>query len=118
MKKIFYLSTCDTNRRIMKEIGVDDSWERQEIKTNPITEQQLEQLKEKAGSYENLFSKRAIKYRTLGLKEKNLTEKDYKKYLLEDYTFLKRPVVLLDDEIFIGNSKKTIEAIKEKLGIS
>lgn len=102
----------------MKEIGVDDSWERQEIKTNPITEQQLEQLKEKAGSYENLFSKRAIKYRTLGLKEKNLTEKDYKKYLLEDYTFLKRPVVLLDDEIFIGNSKKTIEAIKEKLGIS
>ena len=101
----------------MKEIGVDDSWEQQEIKTNPITEKQLEELKEKVGSYENLFSKRAIKYRTLGLKDMKLTEEDYKKYLLEDYTFLKRPVVLIDDEVFIGNSKKTIEAIKAKLGM-
>ena len=117
MNKIFYLNTCDTNRRIMKEIGVDDSWEQQEIKTNPITEKQLEELKEKVGSYENLFSKRAIKYRTLGLKDMKLTEEDYKKYLLEDYTFLKRPVVLIDDEIFVGNSKKTIEAIKAKLGM-
>ncbi len=117
MKKIFYLSTCDTNRRIMKEIGVDNSWEQQEIKTNPLTEKQLEELKEKVGSYENLFSKRAIKYRTLGLKEKNLTEEDYKQYLLEDYTFLKRPVIVIDNEVFVGNSKKTVEAVKEKLGI-
>lgn len=101
----------------MKEIGVDNSWEQQEIKTNPLTEKQLEELKEKVGSYENLFSKRAIKYRTLGLKEKNLTEEDYKQYLLEDYTFLKRPVIVIDNEVFVGNSKKTVEAVKEKLGI-
>jgi len=41
-----------------------------------------------------------------------LGELDYKKYILDEYTFLKRPVILINDEIFIGNSKKIIEQAK------
>jgi len=62
-----------------------------------------------------LFSRRAMKYRQLGLNEMQLTETDYKKYILEEYTFLKRPVFIVDNQIFIGNAKKTVEALSKKL---
>ncbi len=41
-----------------------------------------------------------------------LTEKNYRKYILDEYTFLKRPVIILDDKIFIGNAPKTVAAAK------
>ncbi len=115
MRKIYYLSTCDTCKRIMKEIEVDETWIKQDIKTEKITEVQLEEMKELAGSFESLFSRRAQKYKALGLKELTLSEDDYKKYILEEYTFLKRPVTIIENQIFIGNSKKVTEAVIQAL---
>lgn len=114
-KTIYYLGTCSTCNRIMKEIGVDDSWQLREIKTEPISINELEQLHKLAGTYEALFSRRAMKYRELGLNEKSLSESDYKQYILQEYTFLKRPVIVLNNTIFIGNSKGTIEQVKAAL---
>ena len=66
-----------------------------------------------AGSYEKLFSRVALKYRAWGLNEKTLNENDYKNYILEEYTFLKRPVIIIDKKIFIGSAKNNvIEAVK------
>jgi len=114
MKKIYYLSTCDTCKRIMKELPLDD-FIKVDIKTDPLTENDLIELHALSGSYEVLFSKIARLYRSMNLKEKNLQEVDFKKYLLEHYTFLKRPVFIVDNEIFIGNAKKNIELVKSKL---
>lgn len=114
MKKIYYLSTCDTCARIIDELGLKKKgFTFQDIKTEKITPQQLEEMKEMAGSYEALFSRVALKYRAWGLNTQKLTEKDYKKYILEEYTFLKRPVILVKDKIFIGNSKSNIEAARQ-----
>ncbi len=88
-------------------------FEMQDIKTEKITSKQLEEMKKMAGSYEALFSRRALKYKELGLKDKQLTEKDYRNYILEEYTFLKRPVVIIGDKIFIGSEKKNVEALKK-----
>ena len=115
MKKIYYLSTCSTCTRIIKELNLDDSFEFQDIKTNKITAEQIEEMEKLSGSYDSLFSKRAMKYKSMGLKEKNLTEDDIKSLIVEEYTFLKRPVVLLNNKIFIGNSKKVVEAIANEL---
>ena len=87
----------------------------QEIKTESITEKQIDEMKKMAGSYEALFSRIAIKFRSWGLNEKKLTEKDYRKYILEEYTFLKRPVIIVEDKIFIGNSPKNVEAAKKAM---
>ena len=87
----------------------------QEIKTEKITASQLDEMKKMAGSYEALFSRRAIKYKEMGLKDKPLTEKDYRKLILEEYTFLKRPVAIINDKIFIGSEKKNVEALKKAL---
>lgn len=115
MKKIYHLATCSTNKRILKEITPTEDFEMQEIKSTPITESQLEEMYNLSKSHEALFSKRAMKYKELGLKEKNLSEADIKGYILSDYTFLKRPVAIIDDTIFIGNSKKNVEALKNKI---
>lgn len=115
MKKIYHLSTCDTCKRILSEINAPSGFELQDIKTSPLSEEELEHLKSLAGSYESLFSKRARLYKERDLKNKNLQEEDYKNLILEHYTFLKRPVIVDGKEIFIGNSKKTVEAAKAAL---
>lgn len=100
MKKIYYLKTCSTCQRILKEIEAEKyGFELQNIKENAITEKQLDAMKDLAGSYEALFSRTAMKYKSLGLKNQNLTEQDYKKYTLGEYTFLKRPVVIVNKQI-------------------
>ena len=115
MKKVYYLSTCDTCKRIMSELNLE-GFEKQDIKNEAITKTQVVQMKELAGSYASLFSKVARKYRALGLNERDLTEEEMKNYILEEYTFLKRPVFIIDNKIFIGNSKKNVEALKEAIG--
>jgi arsenate reductase (glutaredoxin) len=116
MKKIYHLSTCSTCKRIIKELKLQEyGFIFQDIKTEKITAAQLEQLKTLAGSYEALFSRTAMKYKALGLKEKTLSEEDYKNYILDEYTFLKRPVILIGKEVFIGNAKKTIEQVSNHL---
>lgn len=114
MKKVYFLQTCDTCRKILKEINLD-GFEKQEIKTNAITVAQLQDMRNLTDSYESLFNKRAKLYREMDLKNQNLTETDYKQYILDEYTFLKRPVFIVDNEIFIGNSKKVVESLKTKL---
>ncbi|MAX82428.1 MAG: hypothetical protein CL843_19900 [Crocinitomicaceae bacterium] len=115
MKKIYHLSTCSTCQRIIKTLNPDDSVEMREIKSNKITPQELEQMKELSGSYESLFSRRAMKYRSMGLGDKDLNEEDYKNLILEEYTFLKRPVIIVDNNIFMGSSKKMVEAAQQAL---
>jgi arsenate reductase (glutaredoxin) len=113
MKKIYHLGNCTTCQAIIQETGIDKKgFIMQEIKTEKITPAQLEEMKKLAGSYESLFSRRALKYKELGLKDKKPEEKDYRKFILEEYTFLKRPVVIIGNKIFIGSEKKNVEALK------
>ncbi len=112
MKKIYHLSTCTTCQRILKELKPLDGFDLLDIKTETMTIGQVELMKKLAGSYEALFSRRAMLFRQQGLHEKALTEEDYKNLILDHYTFLKRPVVIVDDQIFVGNSKKVVEAAK------
>ena len=50
MKKVYHLSTCNTCQRIIKDLGIGDEFEYQDIKTEKITEAQIEEMKALAGS--------------------------------------------------------------------
>jgi arsenate reductase len=116
MNKIYYLSSCSTCSRIIKDLGITPKdFIMQDIKTEKITPAQLEEMKKLSGSYEALFSRVALKYRQLGLDKMNLDEAGYKRYILEEYTFLKRPVILIGKQLFVGNSKNTIAAAQAAL---
>jgi arsenate reductase len=113
MNTIYYLASCDTCRKIIKSLPKNDSLVFHDIKQNPITAAELEAMHELSGSYEALFSRKAQLYKSLDLKNKTLTEIDYRNYILEHYTFLSRPVFIIDGKIYIGNNQKVIiEVIK------
>lgn len=108
MKKIYYLKTCDTCRKILKEIDTI-GYTFQEIKSEPITVKQLDELFSLTKSYEVLFSRRAKKYKQMDLKNQALTAKDYRQLILDEYTFLKRPVIIDGNEVFVGNTMKRVD---------
>jgi len=113
--KGYFLSTCSTCNKIIKELNLSDDFELQDIKTSKISPSQLDEMQQLAGSYENLFSRRAMKFRSRGLHEKSLIEKDYRELILEEYTFLKRPVFIVNQLIFVGNNKSTVQELKAAL---
>ena len=115
MKKIYHLGTCDTCKRILSELNPPADIALQDIKTDPVAPEDLEALRELAGSYEALFSKRARLYKERNLKDQVLGEADYRDLILEHYTFLKRPVMVFGDRVFIGNAARTVAAAKAAL---
>ncbi|PSG90395.1 arsenate reductase family protein [Aurantibacter aestuarii] len=112
MNIFFYLKSCSTCKRILDDLNLPETVTLQNIKNDPITEEQLDHMKKLAGSHEALFSRRATLYKERDLKNETLTENDYKALILEHYTFLSRPVLVSNNTIFVGNSKKTVEAAK------
>ena len=115
MRHIFHLANCGTCQRILKDWQPSADITLQNIKTEPITEAQIDEMQRLSGSYEALFSRIAMKYRKMGLHEQTLVEADYRRLILEEYTFLKRPVLILEEQIFIGNSPKNVQAALEAL---
>ena len=113
MRTFYSLSSCNTCQRIHRELDLPSSVRIVNIKEEPLTAEVVERMKKLSGSYEALFSKRAQLYKKRNLKEKQLSEEDYRALLLEHYTFLKRPVLIYDENIFIGNSKAVVAAAKK-----
>lgn len=68
--KIYYLASCDTCRKIIKNLPKPVEMEFQDIRQDPITPEQLEKLYQMSGSYEALFSKKAQLYKSMDLKNK------------------------------------------------
>jgi len=116
MKVVFYLKSCNTCTRIIKELKLDSSFIFREIKSNPLTIREIEMIHDLSKSYESVFNKRAKLFSEKNLKNINLSESEYKNFILENYTFLKRPVIITGEKIFIGNSKENILELKKHLG--
>ena len=75
MRKIYFLKTCDTCKRIIKSLPNTDGFIFQDIKEEPISAKQLEEMYALTNNYEGLFSKRAKLYKEMGLKDEVLQEK-------------------------------------------
>ncbi|MCT4588974.1 MAG: hypothetical protein N4A71_14215 [Carboxylicivirga sp.] len=113
--KVYLLQTCSTCKRILKQVKVFGDFDVRDVKSDPLTVEEIDSLAKRAGGYELIFNKQSQKYRKQGLKDKNLTEDDYRQLLAEEYTFLKRPVFLIDDKIFVGNSNTTVDLLTKYL---
>ena len=115
MNIAYHLSSCDTCRKIIKSLPHNATLAFRDIKQEPVIAAELDQMKNLAGSYGALFSRKAQLYKSMGLKDISLTEEDYRRLILEHYTFLSRPVFIIDGEIYIGNSPKNVEAVANAL---
>jgi arsenate reductase (glutaredoxin) len=115
MNKIYYIASCDTCRKIIKTLPKGNNLVFRDIKQNPLTTEELDEMYQLSGSYEALFSKKAQLYKSMNLKDKSLTEDDYKKYILEHYTFLSRPVFVIDGKVFVGGTQQNMLQVMKAL---
>lgn len=115
MKKCIYLSTCDTCRKIIKAAELSQDFEMHDLKKMPLLTSDLEFLRTKVDGYIDLVNKRSRRIKALGLNLGQLSEKELKQYLIAEYTFLKRPVFIINEQVFIGNSKSTVESLMKYL---
>ena len=103
-----YLSSCSTCVRIINELKIQDAAYLQDVKKQKITPEQLAFLYAHTDSYETLINKRGRVYAQLKKEGEPLTEATYKALLDQEYSCLKRPILIWNDEIFLGNSKATV----------
>lgn len=111
MRKVFYLKTCGTCTKILNQFDLAD-WEMQELKSKPISTEELAEMFDQTKSYEALFSRRSTQIKARNIEVKSLKEEDFKNLILDHYSFLKRPVFLTDKEIFVGNEKGNLEELE------
>ncbi|TDE06620.1 arsenate reductase family protein [Flavobacterium hiemivividum] len=115
MNKIYYIASCDTCRKIIKSLPKGNDLVFRDIKQDPLTTDELEEMYQLSGSYEALFSKKAQLYKSMNLKDKSLTEDDYKKYILEHYTFLSRPVFVINNAVYVGGTQQNMLQVMKAL---
>ncbi|MFM7637667.1 MAG: arsenate reductase family protein [Crocinitomicaceae bacterium] len=78
-----------------------NDYEHVDIKIKHISPEILDNLAGFVGSYEALFNKRAIKFKDPSIHESIKRDSDFRRLILEEYTFLKRPIFINDDKIGI-----------------
>lgn len=115
MKRIYYLATCSTCKKILKSLNPGADVVLREIKSRPVSAGELDHLRALSGSYESLFSRRARKYKSMGLSEQSLEESDYRRLILQEYTFLKRPVIVVHNRLFTGIKPEDSEEVRREL---
>lgn len=114
MRRIYHLSTCDTCRKILSTLDLSDV-ELINIREQNISKEDLDFMKKQTKSYESLFNKRAQKLKEMPENKKPVKDADFKKLILKEYTFLKRPAAIIDNQVIVGNDPKSVQALQAAL---
>jgi len=105
----FYgLPNCTTCQKALRRLDyhrVSDIVKRN-IKEEPLSCDEVERLAKLLGGVENLFSRRSNKYRELGLKDKTISENEMLDLMAGEYTFLKRPILVVGNKAVAGFFEK------------
>lgn len=110
-----YLSSCSTCMRIIKALGIEEASYLQDVKQQKITPEQLAFLYEHTQSYEALINKRGRVFAQLKREGMVFTEAVYKRLLESEYSCLKRPILIWNNKVYLGNAKKTVMKMKTAL---
>jgi arsenate reductase len=105
-----HCSTCQKAVAYLEELGVEtESFH--DVKDNQLSKSEVQKLVKLVGGADKLFSKRAMKYRSMGLNEMELSSAELLNYMVEEYTFIRRPVLVYGDTALAGFSKKKYDEL-------
>lgn len=103
-----HCSTCKKAKAWLEEKGFEIDSHR-DLKADKLKRSEVLKLAGKTGGAAALFSKRAIKYRTMKLSQRELSDSEMLDLMADEYTFIKRPVLVLGDRAIAGFSAKRYE---------
>lgn len=98
-------STCQKAKGFIERHGIRDFTLR-DIKEEPLSREEVIKLKKMLGGAEELFSRRAVKYREMKLNEREVSKAEMLDLMSEEYTFLKRPILVMDGKAIAGFFEK------------
>ncbi|HEY0656981.1 MAG TPA: arsenate reductase family protein [Pyrinomonadaceae bacterium] len=101
-------STCQKAKNFLERHGIKN-YEKRDIKENPLSRDEVVKLSAIIGGADNLFSRRAVKYREMKLNERELAAPEMIDLMASEYTFLKRPVLVINDKAIAGFFEKQFE---------
>lgn len=105
-----YCTTCQKAVAYLEGKGVAiDRFH--DVKTEPLSEEEIRGLAERVGGADRLFSKRARKYRAMGLHERDLSEDEMLRLMAEEYTFITRPVVVAEHGAVAGFAPRRLDEV-------
>lgn len=102
-------STCRKAKRFLERHGAVLT-DLRDIKDEPLSRTEVEEISKMLGGAENLFSRRAVKYREMKLAERDLSSAEMLDLMANEYTFLKRPIAVKDGRAVAGFFEKTFES--------
>jgi arsenate reductase len=98
-------STCQKAKGFIERHGIRD-FELRDIKENPLSRGEVESLAKMLGGADELFSRRAVKYREMKLNEREVSTAEMLDLMSEEYTFLKRPILVMKGKAIAGYFEK------------
>jgi len=87
----------------------DIEYEFVDLKKEPLTRDELQSFVNQIG-LDVLINRRGMKWRQLGLNDKNLNEDELFDQLLEHQVMIKRPVLVKGEAILVGYDEDAFEA--------
>ena len=90
------LPNCTTCQRTLRDLRADGLEVRRfrDLKHAPLDRSELRQIAARVGGVEKLFSRRARKYREMGLAGRTIAPDEMEELMLDACPFIVRPVVL------------------------
>ncbi len=113
MLKIYGIKNCDSVRKAIKFLKSHDiSYEFVDFRETPVGDTEVNEWLQ-YGDIKTLFNTRGTTYRTLKLKELNLNDNNKKTWLSKENMLIKRPVIVLDNQIIVGyNESEYLQKLK------
>ena len=112
MTQIYGIKNCDTVKKAIKWLDNNNiTYDFHDFKTGGLTESLLTTFTTRADWIE-LINKRSTTYRNLPDNIKNnLTPEAAKAAVLEQPTLLKRPLLIINDQLYLGFKPETYQSI-------
>jgi len=112
MLKIYGIRNCDSVRKAVKYLKSHDiSYEFIDFRQSPVSQSLIESWLEQT-DLKTLFNTRGTTYRTLKLKELNLSDDEKISWLAKENMLIKRPVITFENNIIVGyNESKYLEKL-------
>jgi Spx/MgsR family transcriptional regulator len=113
MLKIYGIKNCDSVRKAIKYLKANEiAYTFIDFRETPVNADIISSWL-KGTDIKTLFNTRGTTYRTLKLKELNLTDDDKALWLSKENMLIKRPVITFDNKVIVGyNETHYLEIIK------
>jgi len=117
MLKIYGIKNCDSVRKAVKYLKAQKiPYEFIDFREKPINKEIITDWLMHT-DIKTLFNTRGTMYRTLKLKELNLTDTDKEEWLAKENMLIKRPVILFDNSVIVGyNESQYLKKLPKNKG--